>query len=122
MTLQYLDFDYSEDANGLGTFDAMAHVGPSQVAALYAEVTQVLDWAHAQFPARPGPDEDDAEWQYDLQASQETSTPLTLRFDAETGQLAVSAQAPGAPRTTVSLSVSGPPWFCSALREAFDLP
>ena len=34
MDLNYLDFDYSEDADGVGTFDAMASVAPAQIAAL----------------------------------------------------------------------------------------
>ena len=46
MTLNYLDFDYSEDADGTGTFDAMASVLPAQLPALHAEITQVLAWAH----------------------------------------------------------------------------
>ena len=38
MTLNYLEFDYSEDAEGIGTFETLASVSPSQVAAVHAEV------------------------------------------------------------------------------------
>ena len=31
MTLDYLDFDYSEEPDGNGSFDAMASVGPQQL-------------------------------------------------------------------------------------------
>jgi hypothetical protein len=99
MTLNYLDFDYSEDTEGIGVFDAMATVRPEQLAAVQAEVAQVLDWAHA-FPGPRGPVEEGGEWDYDLQDVQEA----------------------GAQRRTVTLSISGSPAFCAAFREAFDLP
>jgi hypothetical protein len=47
MPLSYLDFDYSEDEQGWGNFDAMASVLPPQRPALQAELAQVLNWAHA---------------------------------------------------------------------------
>ena len=43
--LDYLDFEYSEDEHGQGTFDAMASVLPAHVPALHAELTRVLAWA-----------------------------------------------------------------------------
>ena len=42
MTLDYLDFDYSEDDEGTGTFDAMACVTEAQWARLQQEITQLL--------------------------------------------------------------------------------
>ena len=42
MTLNYLEFDYSEDAEYMGTFEALASVSPAQVAAVHAEVAEVL--------------------------------------------------------------------------------
>ena len=41
MNLQYLDFDYSEDADGTGTFDAMASVSPAQTPALQAPAARM---------------------------------------------------------------------------------
>ena len=41
--LQYLDFDFSEDEHGLGSFDAMASVLPAQLPALQAEIARVLE-------------------------------------------------------------------------------
>ena len=38
MTLDYLDFDYSEDEEGTGTWDAMASVKAERVPALAAEI------------------------------------------------------------------------------------
>lgn len=34
MMLNYLDFDYSEDAEGVGTFEAVACVWPEQVSSV----------------------------------------------------------------------------------------
>ncbi len=121
MPLHYLDFDYSEDAEGTGTFDAMASVAPAQVAALYAEVSELLRWAHAQFPGACGAQEDGGDWQYDLRGALEHTTPLSMEYDAGELCLRSVACAAGETRTTVSLSVSGSAPFCVALREAFGL-
>lgn len=121
MPLHYLDFDYSEDYEGTGTFDAMAAAGPAQLPALQAEVAEVLAWAHAHFPDARGPAEEGGEWDYDLGAVQEVSTPLALEFDSASGRIAAHPGTPGAVRTTVTLSVSGGSAFCAALREAFEL-
>ena len=121
MTLNYLDFDYSEDADGTGTFDAMASVSPAQVPALYAEVAGLLAWAHAQFPDACGPEEDGGEWQYDLQGVQESCTPLTLEYEPGAQSIHTEAGIPLAPRTTLTLSISGGPGFCAALRDSFGI-
>jgi len=121
MDLHYLDFDYSEDADGTGTFDAMASVSPAQIPALHAEIARVLAWAHQQFPDTCGPSEEGGEWQYDLQGVQEVSTPLELRFDPLSERIAAVPGTPAPPRTTLSLSISGNAGFCAALREAFGI-
>ena len=121
MNLNYLDFDYSEDADGAGTFDAMASVSPAQIPALHAEISAVLAWAHQHFPAACGASEDGGEWQYDLQGAQEVSTPLVLTFDETAGQLHTTAGSPAPPRTTITLTVSGNAAFCGALRETFAI-
>ncbi|MBB3180285.1 hypothetical protein [Variovorax sp. Sphag1AA] len=102
MTLDYLDFDYSEDTEGIGVFDAMATIRPQHLAAVRAEVEQVLGWANDVFAGRRGPVEDGGEWDYDLQEMPDDS--------------------PGEARHTVTLSISGTEAFCAAFREAFDLP
>ncbi len=95
-SLQYLDFDYSEDDAGCGTWDAMASVRPAQLAAVQAEVALVLDWAQGQFPERQGALDDGGEWDYDL---------LTIEEDG---------------RRTVTLTLSGTPAFGAAWRARFD--
>ncbi|MDM0014328.1 hypothetical protein QTH87_17950 [Variovorax sp. J22P168] len=121
MTLDYLDFDYSEDTEGVGVFDAMASTGAAQAPAVQAEVVQVLAWAHEHFGAPAGPVGDGGTWDFDLQGMQESTLPQVFGFDAETLRLHVEPGAPGAVRHTLSLSVSGTPAFCDAFREAFEL-
>ena len=121
MNLNYLDFDYSEDADGVGTFDAMASVSPAQTPALHAEIGAVLAWAHQHWPDACGALEDGGEWHYDLQGVQEVSTPLVLTFDDTAGQLRAAPANPAPSRTTITLTISGNADFCGALRDAFAI-
>ncbi|MGJ7509212.1 hypothetical protein [Variovorax sp. GT1P44] len=120
MTLDYLDFDYSEDTEGVGVFDAMATTSPQQVAAVHAEIVQVLDWAHATFPGRRGPVGDGGDWDYDLQGMQEVTIAETIEFDKDAHRVRVRAGEPATPRHTVTVSISGTPEFCDAFRAQFD--
>jgi hypothetical protein len=97
--LNFLDFDYSEDPQGGGTFDAMASVRPEQVTAVRAEIAQVLDWAHAAFPGQQAPLDEGGEWDVDLQEASEGDT--------------------AAPWQTLTLVISGSPQFCAAFRQRF---
>ena len=97
--LQYLDFDFSEDEHGLGSFDAMASVLSAQVPALHAELTRVLTWACDAFDK--GPLDEGFDWDYDLQLAAEQVGPSL--------------------RHTASLTLGGVAPFCLALREAFGL-
>ena len=121
MDLNYLDFDYSEDADGVGTFDAMASVAPAQIAALHAEISAVLTWAHQHWPDACAPLEEGGAWHYDLQGVQEVSTPLVLTFDDTAGQLRAAPANPAPSRTTITLTISGNADFCGALRDAFAI-
>ncbi|MDR6518407.1 hypothetical protein [Variovorax atrisoli] len=97
--LRYLDFDYSEDTEGHGTFDAMASTSPDKTPEVRAEVAQVLAWAEAAFPDARGALDDGGTWDYDLQASSEDDP----RYE------------------TITLSISGTADFCAALRERFGI-
>lgn len=121
MTLAYLDFDFSEDAEGHGSFDAMAAVAPAQWPALQAEVLRVLAWAEDAFPQARGPLEEGGTWDFELQAVEEVATTLHLQPDDAGRALQVARGATGAPRTTLSFTLSGTPQFCDALRAAFAL-
>ena len=117
--LQYLDFDDTEDEHGHGSFDAMAAAAPAQLQALLDEVARVLDWAHAQFGA-PAALEEGGEWDCELQAVREVATTLDVRHRRGAG-LELRPGATGEPRVTISITLTGTPAFCAALREAFAL-
>ena len=121
MQLDYLDFDYSETGEDIGTFEAVASVWPEQVAAVQAEIAQVLDWAHAAFAGQRGPVGEGGEWDYDLQAMQEFTVPQTMDYDPARRRFTVQTQTPSKPRHTVTLSVSGTQEFCAAFRQQFGL-
>lgn len=121
MNLKYLDFDYSEDAEGNGTLDAMASVAPAQIYALHAEISAVLVWAHQHWPGACGPSEDGGEWHYDLHGVQEVSTPLMMEFDEDSGQIHTALGSPSLPRATLTLTLSGSAAFCAAARDAFGI-
>ena len=119
MTLEYLEFDYSEDEEGTGTWDAMASVKAERVPALAAEIAQLLQWAQRQFAGCQGAVEEGMEWDYDLQSQDDEGQSLPAKFDAGSGQLTLLASATG--YTTVSLSLSGSARFGDVLRDAFGL-
>lgn len=119
MTLDYLEFDYSEDEEGTGTWDAMASVKAERVPALAAEIETLLSWASQKFTGRQGAVEDGFDWDYDLQAQDDDGQPLNARFDKAAGMLTLQTSATG--RTTVNLSLSGSAQFGDALREKFAL-
>ena len=121
MTLNYLDFDYSEDADGTGTFDAMASVAPAQAPALQAEIIAVLAWAHGHWPNSCGPLDEGGAWHYDLQGLQEVSTPLMLEFDTAARDLRMSPGTAALPRTTLTFTVTGGQAFCGAFRDWFGV-
>lgn len=115
----YLDFDYSEDAEGHGSFDAMAAAAPAQFGALQAEVVRVLDWARRHF-GPPAPLEEGGEWDVELQGVRELATPLAVRYRAGQG-LELQDAGDAAQRTTLTLTLVGTAAFCGALRQAFAL-
>jgi hypothetical protein len=121
MTLTYLEFDFSEDADGNGSFDARASVQPAHWAGLEAEVLAVLRWARSQFAGAQGSLDAGGEWDIDLQAMQEVATPLDLRCDVDAGKIEWQARGSGEPRITLSLTLSGTPAFCEAFRDAFHV-
>jgi hypothetical protein len=119
MPLHYLDFDYSEDDEGVGTWDAMASVTPQHLPALLAELEQVLDWAH-QFCGRHAPIDDGGDWDFDLQILCDEAAPHQLVYDQRSGKIAITPGTTLA-RYTLSLALSGRAAFGSALCAHFDI-
>lgn len=99
MTLRWLDFDYSEDTEGVGTFDAMASTTSGRLPEVEAEIARVIAWAEAVFPHQRGALDEGATWDCDVQALHETD----------------------AARRTLVFSVTGSAAFCDALRQRFAL-
>jgi len=97
--LKFLEFYYSEDPQGVGTFEAMASVRPDQVATVRAEIVQVLEWAHADFPGLQAPLDEGGEWDFNLQEQEEEA---------------------GERWYTLTLSIGGSAQFCEAFRARFD--
>ena len=117
--LRLLDFERSDDGEGHLTLDAMASVRPEQLAALHAEVTRVLAWAHAEFPDGPAPLDDGASWDLDLQASTERSARARLRYDPLTDRLGAESAGGETVRHTVTLSIAATEAFGAAFAAAF---
>lgn len=117
--LDYLIFDYSEDEDGNGAWDAMVSVAAARLPALTSEIEALLQWAASRFPGRRGALEDGADWDYDLCAQDDLGQPLAASFDPHQRQLRLSAAAHG--NTTVTLTLSGSPAFAQALRESFEV-
>lgn len=121
MALDYLDFEYSEDEDGNGTWDAMASVADSRWQALLAEVRQVLQWASQDFRGRRAPLDEGGDWDYDLSAQDDDNgRALHLRWNASSAQLDAPAPQTGG-YLTLTLTLTGNAAFGDALRQKFEL-
>ncbi|SDM19745.1 hypothetical protein SAMN05428957_103112 [Oryzisolibacter propanilivorax] len=122
MALHFLDFDYSEDEEGLATWDAMASVTAERLADLQSEIDEVLAWACQAFGDRMGPQEEGGLWQYDLQCEQEGQALTELPADPATGRVRWPARLERQDRITLSLSLSGERAFAEAFAARFGAP
>jgi hypothetical protein len=100
MSLQFLEFDFSEDPDGGGSFDAMASVRPAQLAAVRAEIAGVLEWAETAFAGQRAPLDEGGEWDLDLQERVDGASPLWH---------------------VLTLSIGGSTAFCAAFIQRFGL-
>ena len=94
-----MNFDLSEDADGVITLEALAATAAEQHAAVMAEVQQVLDWAWQHYRHSHGPVDDGMDWDHELQVQVEDG-----RWHA------------------VSLTLAGSPRFVEAFFAAFGHP
>lgn len=123
--LQLLDFDCTEDADGMVCWDALASPAAEHQAALLQEVSQVLSWAFTLAPHGPGALEDGAPWDFDLQASQQgpsgASVSAHIAWHPETG---LTVRTPLSPegRLALSLTLSGTAAFAVAFRAQWGAP
>jgi hypothetical protein len=127
MELQYLEFDCSEDTEGVVCWDALAQPAASHTAALLREVTQLLSWANRFSPQGPGPLDEGADWDFDLQIqlhhpNSPHRTPAQAHWQAEQQTLNIHPAPGPEDRAELSLSLSGTPAFAQALREHWNAP
>ena len=128
MDLQFLEFDCSEDAEGVVCWDALAQPLPRHKQALLLEVARVLAWAHGWSPQGPGALEDGADFDFALQASalQTGQGPqaIDVVFHPDTGNIACAPHLDDAPDTALALglSLSGTPAFAQAFRAHWGAP
>lgn len=115
MTLHFLEFDYSEDAEGTCTWDAIASAPAERLMELQGEIIAVLAWAHAECGALRGPVEAGGLWDYDLQYERDGHPLLAIDYDHAARQLRPAPQALPGERVTLTLSLS----TGSAFAEAF---
>ncbi len=134
MDLQYLEFDCSEDTEGIVCWDALAQPAASHTVALLREVTQLLAWASRFSPQGPGPLDEGADWDFDLQVAWQSANspdvqhrlPAQAHWHAAAHTLDIQpATAPTLgpdARLELSLSLSGTPAFAQAFREHWNAP
>lgn len=121
MALDYLDFEYSEDEDGNGTWDAMASVADNRWHALLAEVAQVLQWAAHDFAGRRAPLDEGGDWDFDLSAQDDDNgRVLRMQWDRKTSQVTGAQPQPGG-YTTLTLTLTGSPAFGDAFKQRFGL-
>lgn len=121
MALNYLDFEYSEDEDGNGSWDAMASVADSRWPDLLDEVRQVLQWAQQDFRGHRAPLDEGGDWDFDLSAQDDDNgCALRIRWDASARALEAEAPQAGG-YTTLTLTLTGNSAFGDALRAAFAL-
>ncbi|WP_090045669.1 hypothetical protein [Limnohabitans sp. 2KL-27] len=125
MDLELLDFECSEDAEGVVCWDALAQPHKHHNAALLQEVSEVLAWAYLFNAQGPGRLEDGAQWDYDLQATlhAEDQAPSSAQivFNPSTGQTTITPLSLHQ-RIELGLSLSGTPAFAQAFRDHWDAP
>ena len=116
MNLQFLEFDCSEDSHGVVCWDALAQPAARHTPAMLEEVTQVLIWAHQFGSQAPGPLEDGADWDFDLQIRC-GNMQVNCLWQSADGKLELSPQPASGEEIVLSLSISGTPEFAQAFRD-----
>ena len=104
MPLQFLEFDLSEDPDGLCTWDGLASPAASHTTAMLAEVQTLLDQLHHRL-GPPGPIEDGHAWDMDLQIHDEAGQALSLQATpASSGRITLAFSLSGGHELAAHLS------------------
>ena len=121
MNLQFLEFDCSEDSEGVVCWDALAQPAAHHTLAMLQEVTELLAWAHRYATCPPGPLEDGADWDFDLQI-RDGHASIETHWNSSRQTLDLSKMPSASPEITLSLSLSGTRSFAGAFREHWSTP
>ncbi|HQQ70398.1 MAG TPA: hypothetical protein PLL92_08825 [Alicycliphilus sp.] len=121
MQLDFLDFDYSEDAEGTATWDAVANVPAARLPELEREIVTLLAWAHEEFGPLRGPVETGGLWDYDLQCERDGQPLLALSYAPPARHLEPRPKVSPQEHVTLTLSLSGGPAFAEAFATRFGL-
>jgi len=121
MNLHFLEFDCSEDNEGVVCWDALAQPAARHNSALLGEVERVLSWCHSWSSCSPGALENGADWDFDLQIHMR-STAVQAQWPSTTQALVLSATLNDNDEISLSLSISGTPAFCTAFSEYWNTP
>jgi hypothetical protein len=119
MKLHFLDFDYSEDAEGTATWDAIAAIPAARMSELEHEIISVLAWAHAEYGELRGPLESGGLWDYDLQCERDGHPLLAMSYNTETRRLEPLPQLLPDARVALTLSLCGGQAFDEAFAARF---
>lgn len=117
--MKYLEFDYNEDADGTGTFDAVASVGEARWPELCAEVSELLRWAEQEWGERVPLDEGGV-WDASLEAVHESVQQLAVE-NGPSWEFQVTPVGTAQSRYTLTVTLCGTPAFCDSVREQFGL-
>jgi hypothetical protein len=122
MQLHYLDFDFSDEDSGRGSFDAVAAVAAGRVPAVLEEINLVLAWACRVFgpvatPDNSGASDDSDEWNYQVQAFAAGHV-LDMCRDGS-GRVGIRSAVPHDALTELTFTLSGSSAFCEAFRQEF---
>jgi hypothetical protein len=121
MNLEFLEFDCSDDGEGVVCWDALAQPAARHTRALLQEVTQLLAWSHRLAMQEPAPLEDGADWDFELHILW-ANAPVSAHWDKAQEKLDLSPQPTTGEAITLSLSISGTPAFAQAFRDHWDAP
>jgi hypothetical protein len=121
MNLQFLEFDSSEDSEGVVCWDALSQPAAHHTLAMLQEVTELLAWAHRYATSAPGPLEDGADWDFDLQIHDGHAS-IEVHWNSVRQKLDLSKTPSASTEITLSLSLSGTRSFAGAFREHWNTP
>ncbi len=119
MTLRFLEFERSDDGEGVTTFEAMASVRAERWPGLLEEAGQLLARLHAAFPQGPTPLDDGGDWDCALEARLEPDRPLDCRFEPASGRLLAQGDIDRAAFHTLTLTLCGREAWAQAFADAW---